>query len=208
MSDDKKVATLSLKVMINKERTKVFFAEADSHFADILFSFLSLPLGRIVKVLEKHYGDDEAPTIGSLSSLYRSVVDLDSAHFWTDGAKQTLLDPTSSSEAEYQRLKLDITDFQPAKYFCCNRYDPIYHSRCTRFRSVSIYYDHIKRCKVCSIDGAMKIEVVKKGSEAAASRDGVFTMNTSSFIISDDLNIFPNETGLLGKSKWIWALVR
>ncbi|XP_057779830.1 uncharacterized protein LOC130998432 [Salvia miltiorrhiza] len=190
MSDAKKGATLSLKVMINKERTKVFFAEADSHFADILLSFLSLPLGRIIKVLNNHYGDEaEAATIGSLCSLYRSVVNLDSVHFWTDGAKQTLLDPTSSSEDEYERLKLDITDFQPAKYFYCDKYSYHTYSQSYRYRSVSIYYDHVKKCKFCSSNGTMKIEVVKKGSEAAASRDGVFTMNTSSFIISDDLHI-------------------
>ncbi|XP_057777892.1 uncharacterized protein LOC130996613 [Salvia miltiorrhiza] len=194
MADDKKGATFSLKVMINKERTKVLFADSDSHFADILLSFLSLPLGRIVKVLEKHYGD-EAPTIGSLSSLYRSLVNLDSAYFWTDGAKQTLLDPTSSLEDEYRRLKLDIADFQPAEYFSCSNTQ--YHIPSYRFRSVGIYYDHIKRCKICSFGIFIK-EVAKKGSEAAASRDGVFTMNTSSFIISDDLHIFPNETGLLG----------
>ncbi|XP_057792648.1 uncharacterized protein LOC131009376 isoform X1 [Salvia miltiorrhiza] len=193
MADDKKGATFSLKVMINKERTKVLFADSDSHFADILLSFLSLPLGRIVKVLEKHYGD-EAPSIGSLSSLYRSLVNLDSSYFWTDGAKQTLLDPTSSLEHEYGRLKLDITDFQPAEYFyCIGLYQCSY-----RFRSVSIYYDHVKKCKFGLCGGTMKIEVVKKGSEAAASRDGVFTMNTSSFLISDDLHIFPSETGLLG----------
>ncbi|XP_057793386.1 uncharacterized protein LOC131010008 [Salvia miltiorrhiza] len=194
MADDEKGATFSLRVMINKERTKVLFADSDSHFADILLSFLSLPLGRIVKVLEKHYGD-ELPTIGSLSSLYRSLVNLDSSYFWTNGAKQTLLNPASSSEAEYQRLKLDITDFQPAEYFKCSKY-PYYHSQSYGFRSVSIYYDDVIMCKLCMHDSMIK-EVVKKGSEAAASREGVFTMNTSSFIISDDLHIFPSETGLL-----------
>ncbi|XP_057793384.1 uncharacterized protein LOC131010006 [Salvia miltiorrhiza] len=190
MADDKKGATFSLKVMINKERTKVLFADSDSHFADILLSFLSLPLGRIVKVLEKHFGD-EAPTIGSLSSLYRSLVNLDSAYFWTDGAKQTLLDPTSSLEDEYGRLKLDITDFQPSEYFYCSKYPIIrYHTdQPNRFRSLSIYYDHVNRCKFCLHDSMIK-EVGKKGPEAAASRDGVFTMNTSSFIISDDLHIY------------------
>ncbi|XP_057793388.1 uncharacterized protein LOC131010011 [Salvia miltiorrhiza] len=192
MADDKKGATFSLKVMINKERTKVFFADSDSHFADILLSFLTLPLGRIVKILDHHYGD-EPPSVGSLSSLYRSLANLDGAYFWTDGAKQTLLDPTSSFEDECGRLKLDITYYQPAKYFCCSEY--IYENYHDRFRSVSIYYDHVKRCKVCLLD--ILNEVVKKGSEATASREGVFTMNTSSFIISDDLHIFPSETGLL-----------
>lgn len=74
-----------------------------------------MALGRIIKVLNKHYGDDEAPTVGSLSSLYHGLVNLDSSHFWTEGAKQTLLNPRSSIEDEYKRLKLDVADFQPSK---------------------------------------------------------------------------------------------
>ncbi|KAG6419577.1 hypothetical protein SASPL_121799 [Salvia splendens] len=95
---DGKEGELSLKVMINKEKTKVLFAEVDSHFADILLSFLTLPLGRIIKVLNNHYGDDETVSIGSLSSLYHSLLNLDSSHFWTEGAKQTLLNPKSCIE--------------------------------------------------------------------------------------------------------------
>ncbi|XP_057777894.1 uncharacterized protein LOC130996614 [Salvia miltiorrhiza] len=180
-----KNATFSLKVMINREKSKVLFAEADSHFVDILLSFLTLPLGRIVKVLEKHYGD-EAPTIGSLSSLYRSVANLEvGSHFVTEGAKQALLNPTSSFEDEYAGLKLDITDFQPAQYFSCS-----VHSK--RFRSVSIYYD----TAYCPISNCYR-KLEKKGLKAA-STDGVFTIHTASFIISDDLQILPNETGIVG----------
>ncbi|XP_057792668.1 uncharacterized protein LOC131009378 [Salvia miltiorrhiza] len=186
MSDAKEVE-FSLKVMINKEKTKVLFAEVDSHFADILLSFLTLPLGRIMKILEKHYGD-EAPTIGSLNTLYHSLANLDNAYFWTDGAKQTFLNPASSFEAEYERLKLDITDYQPARYFVCTYGH--------RFRSVSMYYDSIKKCTKCHRD-VFGEEVAEKGPQTA-SRDGVFTIHTTSFIISDDLQILPNETGILG----------
>lgn len=47
MSDAEEVK-FSLKVMINKEKTKVLFAESDSDFVDVLLSFLTLPLGSIV----------------------------------------------------------------------------------------------------------------------------------------------------------------
>ncbi|KAH6788979.1 hypothetical protein C2S51_003985 [Perilla frutescens var. frutescens] len=188
MSDAEEVI-FSLTVMINKEKSKVLFAESDSHFADILLSFLTLPLGRIMKVLKKHYGDD-TPTIGSLNSLYHSLANLDSSHFWTEAAKLTLLNPTSSLEDEYQRLKLDICDYQPAEYFHCSNYR--YHNK---FPSVSMYYDHANICKFCGCK--MSKEVFEKGSQAASS-DGVFTIHTASFIISDDLQILPNEIGLLG----------
>ncbi|XP_057777898.1 uncharacterized protein LOC130996617 [Salvia miltiorrhiza] len=43
----------------------------------------------------------------------------------------------------------------------------------------------------------MKKKIVPKSSEAA-SRDGVFAIHKDSFIISDDLQIFPNEMGISG----------
>ncbi|KAL8531521.1 hypothetical protein ACS0TY_008206 [Phlomoides rotata] len=80
--------------MLNKEKTKVLFAEAGSDFADVLLSFLTFPLGRIVKVLEKHYGD-KAPVLGSITSLYKGLANLDTLHFSTSAAKQMLLHPKS-----------------------------------------------------------------------------------------------------------------
>ena len=71
---------LHIKVVINKEEEKVLFAEAGSDFIDVLLSFLLLPLGTIVEVLEKHYGD-ETPVVGSLYSLYKGATNLDISHF-------------------------------------------------------------------------------------------------------------------------------
>lgn len=39
---------LSLKVVINNDMSKVVFAEADNDFVDVLLSFLTLPLGKVV----------------------------------------------------------------------------------------------------------------------------------------------------------------
>ncbi|KAK4401659.1 hypothetical protein Sango_0906600 [Sesamum angolense] len=41
----------SLRVMMNKEENKVLYAEVGSSFADVLLSFLTLPLGTIVRLL-------------------------------------------------------------------------------------------------------------------------------------------------------------
>lgn len=185
----------SLKVIVNKERTKVLFAEADSHFTDILLSFLTLPLGRIVKIFEKQYGD-EAPTIGSLNTLYHSLANLDSSHFCTEGAKMALLDPKTSFEVDYECLKLDVSNSPPANYLTCS----IYYCNRNKFRSVSIYNDQYQYCKLCGNYIMTREEVAKKGSEtaaAAATDDGTFTKNTTTFIIYDDLGISVNVTGLL-----------
>ncbi|XP_057792673.1 uncharacterized protein LOC131009384 [Salvia miltiorrhiza] len=192
MSETNEDVKLSLKAMINKEKNKVLFAEADSHFVDILLSFLTLPLGRIIKILDKHYGD-EAPAIGSLSSLYRSLANLDSAHFVTKGAKQTLLKPRSSFDEECERLKLDISDSH-LEYFHC--------TTCSWeiFRSVSLYYDKCIRldffCSGCSHYSSTSTRVAEKRRETGSV--AVFTKQNTSFIISDDLQILPNEMGIVG----------
>lgn len=85
---------IRVKFVTNKERTKVLFAEAGSDFADTLLSFLLLPLGTIVKVLKREYGE-KAPVIGSLNTLYDGIEKLDSIHFLTEDAKSLLLNPTS-----------------------------------------------------------------------------------------------------------------
>lgn len=70
---------VSFKLVVNKETDKVLFAEAGKDFIDILFSFLTLPLGAIARLVQKD-STTGAVTLGCLNSLYRSVKDLDQ-HF-------------------------------------------------------------------------------------------------------------------------------
>ncbi|KAG8387029.1 hypothetical protein BUALT_Bualt03G0210600 [Buddleja alternifolia] len=107
----------SLKVIINKQKTKVLFAEVSSDFADVLLSFMTFPLGTIVRILEKHYGDEAVPTLGSLNSLRKSLTKLNDVHFWTKQGKMMLLNPVNPFEAECHKLKLNIDhDALPTKY--------------------------------------------------------------------------------------------
>ncbi|KAL6546269.1 hypothetical protein OROMI_021990 [Orobanche minor] len=107
----------SLKVLINKQKTKVLYAKADSHFVDVLLSFLTLPLRTVVRILGKHYGNDEAqaPVIGSLNTMYNGLANLDSDHFCTESSKQMLLNPRKSFRNERCKLKLNVDDTQPTK---------------------------------------------------------------------------------------------
>ncbi|KAL8478271.1 hypothetical protein ACS0TY_030245 [Phlomoides rotata] len=91
MSGDKD-STFSLKVVINKQKNMVLFAEIENDLANVLLGFMTLPLGRIVQVLKNHYGEN-TPLIGSLNSLYNGVAKLDCSHFKSIDEKQMLLDP-------------------------------------------------------------------------------------------------------------------
>ncbi|CAA0816065.1 Unknown protein [Striga hermonthica] len=81
MSDE---ITFSLSALIDKESRKVIFAEADSDLVDILFSFLTLPLGRILMVLNRQNGK-KAPVIGSLTTLHKGLFPFfQHYHEWRD----------------------------------------------------------------------------------------------------------------------------
>ncbi|MCI18299.1 hypothetical protein A2U01_0039453, partial [Trifolium medium] len=43
---------VSLKLLLNEKGNKVLFAEAGNDFVDVLFSFLTMPLGTIARLVE------------------------------------------------------------------------------------------------------------------------------------------------------------
>ncbi|KAL8478282.1 hypothetical protein ACS0TY_030256 [Phlomoides rotata] len=185
MSDTAKDAKVCLKVMVNKEKTKVLFAEADCDFVSVLISFLLLPLGRIVKLLEKHYGD-KSPAFGSITSLYKGLANLDDAHFSTTIAKLMLLDPPSSFDSVFRKLKLlDVfKDSHPTKCFTCDNMMTTY---CMQ-KSKCMYYGG---SAICNCGLLLNEEVFVEDSGDAE----VFTIKTASFIICDDLKMVPNSAG-------------
>ncbi|MED6193891.1 hypothetical protein PIB30_023412 [Stylosanthes scabra] len=61
----------NIKVTVSKSKKKILHAEAGEDFVDYLLSFLTAPLGSVLKLL------------GSMDNLYKSVKDLNSSWFFT-----------------------------------------------------------------------------------------------------------------------------
>ena len=69
--------SLSLRLFVDKEKNnKVVVAEASSEFVDILLSFLTLPLGTIIRLV--------SPDIGCINNLYQSVKNSGSQVSWLE----------------------------------------------------------------------------------------------------------------------------
>ncbi|KAL1555511.1 hypothetical protein AAHA92_11236 [Salvia divinorum] len=101
--------SIYVKFVTNKENTRVLFAEVGSDFADALLTFLLLPLGTIVKFLNNHYS--KAPVIGSLSSLYNGLENLDSIDFLHKDAKSLLLTPKGLvSKYDWPKYESGLTE--------------------------------------------------------------------------------------------------
>ncbi|KAG5022579.1 hypothetical protein JHK82_018489 [Glycine max] len=65
---------ISLKLLVYKKTNKVILAEAGKDFVDVLFCFLTMPLGTIARLVQT---SDLGPGgVGCLSSLYGSVTNL------------------------------------------------------------------------------------------------------------------------------------
>lgn len=108
---------VSLNLVVNKDTNKVLFAEAKKDFVDILCSFLTLPLGTIIRLVENESNMGPV-TIGSLNSFYHSVEALDGGFRWRQGYnKQMLLRPRNTAEDFCKTLKVNIDDTPPRERF-------------------------------------------------------------------------------------------
>lgn len=83
-TDSKKV---SLKLLMSKSNNRVLYAEGGGEFPNLLFSFLTFPLGSIVKCL------GGTTTMGCLDNLYKSVEGLNNNDYMrSEECKAMLLD--------------------------------------------------------------------------------------------------------------------
>ncbi|KAJ1437323.1 hypothetical protein SESBI_03650 [Sesbania bispinosa] len=182
-ASDEQVHKVPLTVLVDKERNRVLFAEAGKNFVDVLFSFLTLPLGTIARLIAKE-SNMQPVRFGSLSSLYQSVADLDEQHLSTPTCKEMLLHPRNSMEAYCQPLKLNIDDTQPIQYFICEDRDcyrkGMGESCLSTFRN--------QKCDC----GKLLNKVMSP--EKLTTENG-FVKETAKFIISDDLKVMPNVFG-------------
>ncbi|XP_020196430.1 uncharacterized protein [Aegilops tauschii subsp. strangulata] len=105
--------TVAVKLFIDKEKKKVLFAESNKDFVDVLFSFLTLPLGTIVRLFDKQ------SQVGCLDELYKSVEVLGPDHFQTKACKAMLLSPLNAAAIRCNRLKVKVVD-KNLMYRCKN----------------------------------------------------------------------------------------
>ncbi|XP_027353452.1 uncharacterized protein LOC113863885 [Abrus precatorius] len=168
-----------LKLFMCKEKNKVFFAEAGKDFVDALFSFLTLPLGTIARIVSKE-SNIEPIKVGCLSSLYESVANLDKECMWTEACKEMLMKPRNSMEAYCKNQKLNIDDTDPTEFFICKDFG------CSRKHGGPLSTFLNVRCS-CG-----KLMCRKVSSKNLTIRNG-FVSEVASFIVSDDLCVMPNE---------------
>ncbi|XAR68866.1 hypothetical protein NMG60_11000270 [Bertholletia excelsa] len=170
-------ATISVRIMVDEQKNRVICAEAGNDFVDALFSFLTLPMGTIIRLLRDLRQQSTLPAadLGCLSNLYRSVETLGSDHLWTDGCKVMLLRPRNPCENYCSLLKVNVDDTKPKYFICPEEY-------CLGKLS---YYANGR----CSCGKTTNRELSIDCGSSAGSRDGVFLWGPTAYIVHDDLKV-------------------
>lgn len=181
MAETPEEPKFTLRLIIDEEKNKVVLAEACRDFVDVLFSLMTLPMGTIVGLLKKHQKSE----IGCFGNLYKSVEDMSIDGFMTGACKQMLLNPRSVKDAECKSLKLNL-NYDHLKYFTCP-----YFSSCNLCSDFS--------GSDCSCGELMinEIDLSEEEDQIKNDVDGVFVSGRSSFIITDDLKVSVDSTGLV-----------
>ncbi|CAL5025668.1 unnamed protein product [Urochloa decumbens] len=174
--------SVAVKLFIDKEKQKVLFAESDKEFVDVLFSFLTLPLGAIVRILDKQSG------VGCLDEVYKSVESLSAEHFHTEACKTMLLCPHNAAASHYDRLKVKVDCRNIRSIYVC--LEPCYDRG---FSSVSGSI-----CKSCNSRRLMHLKLPQNDNASVGyNGDGAFVKSGPKLIITDDLQVAPASTGLV-----------
>ncbi|KAK8966453.1 hypothetical protein KSP40_PGU009799 [Platanthera guangdongensis] len=164
---------VKLNLIVDKSCNRVIFAESDEHFVDILLSFLTLPLGSIIRLTKQ--------SMGSMNKLLESVETLNSVCFNTEACRSMLLCPLNSVSNLISSLAMNydnINNLFPFYYTCSS-------SSCS-YPRVSFYAN-----AHCSCGGQMnkKLVFVPANAPSSIAYSSVFCNSAFKFSISDDVHV-------------------
>ncbi|KAH8520280.1 hypothetical protein H0E87_001665 [Populus deltoides] len=174
----------SVRLVVCKSKKVVCYAEASKDFVDLLFSFLTIPLGYLMN--EKHGGQSK----GSIHHLYDSVIDLDAMKYLkSNDIKEILLNPKIAPGSGYKNQPLGVREAVDNQQY--------YYDRCV-IRTES-------KCPGCSTTLPLLTMMDPKSPYKEGTEGDGFLLDPAMFTVSDDLVVTPispvSELSLLEKLK-------
>ncbi|KAK7256850.1 hypothetical protein RIF29_30387 [Crotalaria pallida] len=107
------VVAISLKVFLRKSNSKILFALAEQDFVDLLFSFLTFPLGGVEQMLNGNSG------LGSIDNLYKSMLDLDGNEYMRSlDIKDKFFNYRLAHQFKIKSQIYPIKEIHPSYYSC------------------------------------------------------------------------------------------
>ncbi|GLJ10628.1 hypothetical protein SUGI_0132050 [Cryptomeria japonica] len=175
---------MNVRFLINTKTRRIVYAEA-KEFVDFLFSFLSMPLGYVLKLLCESQSNRK---IGSVSNLYDSMEILPSQFMSTD--KSQLLDPKFVTSYSNNSLRIE-----GGKYYVCSSNmsysSSTTHNISTRNTDICVCGNRIN----CLVQLRQNTNTTT-GSSSQTGGEGSsgYVKEMLIFIITDDLKIKGSST--------------
>ncbi|KAH9305746.1 hypothetical protein KI387_010150, partial [Taxus chinensis] len=182
MADESSEA-MNVRFLINSKTRRIIYAEAGKDFVDLLFSFLTLPIGSVMKLLSE---SDFSKKLASVTNLYDSMGSLPSQFMTAD--KSELQDPKFLSAYANNTLRIE-----GGTYYVCT-----YVSHTSSYSSHNIDTHNNGKC-VCgnAVNCPVKFRQNNQGaasSNQSARQESGYVKETVTFMITDDLKITASST--------------
>jgi hypothetical protein len=178
------MATISLKASVDKKSNRVVFVESDELFVDILFSFLTMPVGTII-----HLISNLSPTNGivCMNNLYKSVENIDVKYFRTEACKDMLLHPHNSAAAYCKSLELKIDGLDTLSFFSCES------SGCSNYEyKLLSHYKNLYCGCGRPMSRILNLSCRAPSNSGSDERNrGVFVKGLAQFVVSDYFQVMP-----------------
>lgn len=172
---DENSKKINIKLLLSKSNKKVLYAEAGEEFPDLLFSFLTFPLGAVVKLLGG-YG------MGCVDNLYKSVKDLSFKDCMkSEECKEKLLSPKIASYFGSKNQLLKIEEQVPLQLKLFN---------CSSCYNCYVTFSGIRPCSHGS--KVMQLRTINpKHSHIVHDLWGAFVTGPAMFTVTDELIVKP-----------------
>ncbi|KAK9059764.1 hypothetical protein SSX86_020468 [Deinandra increscens subsp. villosa] len=179
-------STVTLKLLIDKKRQRVLFAEAGKDFVDFLISLLALPVATVIRLL------DDPEMVSGFAKLYQSVTDLNEDYILSNHNKDVILKPKTSLPflsppfVSRDHVLSDEVFSTPSPAL---NYSPTTLYKCL-FCMTGLLATSSRSCcgRTMRLPHDVDYYVVK--SEADANEDG-FVKGLVSYMVTDDLVVSP-----------------
>ncbi|KAL6204504.1 hypothetical protein ACLB2K_021771 [Fragaria x ananassa] len=188
--------TVSLKALVHKGSNKVIFVECVSDFLDVLFSFLTFPMGTI-KLGSKQSVESVPVQIGCMNNLYASVGNIDVQRFNNEVCRHKLLSPRNADESRCKDIKLKIDNGEFTKYFLCPDWNCLGVSEdeylLSQYKGNLLSMYKGTRCENCG--KCMDREYHLSSPSHADKYNGIYVKGLARLIVTDDLQVLPPLSG-------------
>ncbi|XP_058772920.1 uncharacterized protein LOC131647020 [Vicia villosa] len=169
---------ITLQLVISKSKRKILFAHGEQDFVDLLLSFLTFPLGGVVRKLGGY------SSIANIDRMYASIVELDeNKYLMSKEAKMRLVDPHVVSK--FKSNKKILPTVEPRQYLYCHYRGESYKKSIIngQFFITNEYRSDDRKCVEMPLVKSQKCCAIEEG----------YVKGPRTYLITDDLVIGPSS---------------